>query len=42
MASLALPDPPLHDDVIALRGFHSSDAAALVDIGLYFARMRGG
>jgi len=32
MARLALPDPPLHDDVIALRGFDSSDAAVLVDI----------
>ncbi len=32
------PDPPLRDDVIALRGFESGDASAPVEI---FARRRG-
>ena len=32
MASLALPDPPLSDGVVTLRGFESSDVPALVEI----------
>jgi hypothetical protein len=32
MASLALPDPPLSDGVITLRGFESSDVRSLVEI----------
>jgi RimJ/RimL family protein N-acetyltransferase len=31
MPGLALPDPPLSDGVIALRGFRSTDVAALVE-----------
>jgi RimJ/RimL family protein N-acetyltransferase len=31
MAPIELPDPPLSDGVIALRGFQSADVAALVD-----------
>jgi RimJ/RimL family protein N-acetyltransferase len=32
MADLTLPDPPLSDGVITLRGFESSDVATLVEI----------
>jgi RimJ/RimL family protein N-acetyltransferase len=32
MAELTLPDPPLSDGVVTLRGFESSDVAALVEI----------
>jgi RimJ/RimL family protein N-acetyltransferase len=32
MAALALPDPPLTDGVITLRGFESSDVATIVEI----------
>jgi RimJ/RimL family protein N-acetyltransferase len=32
MAALALPDPPLSDGVITLRGFAAGDVAALVEI----------
>ena len=32
MARLALPDPPLGDGVITLRGFESSDVAPIVEI----------
>jgi RimJ/RimL family protein N-acetyltransferase len=32
MAALALPDPPLSDGVVTLRGFESSDVPLLVEI----------
>ena len=32
MARIELPDRPLRDDVVALRGFESADVAALVEI----------
>lgn len=33
MAGLVLPDPPLSDGVVTLRGFESSDVSVLVEIG---------
>jgi hypothetical protein len=32
MSALALPDPPLSDGVVTLRGFEPSDVSALVEI----------
>lgn len=32
MAALALPEPPLGDGVVTLRGFESSDVGTLVEI----------
>jgi len=42
MADLTLPDPPLGDGVITLRGFESSDVATLVEICQGPAVPRGG
>ena len=46
MARLAPPDPPLRDDVVALRRWERSDAAALVeraaDVGYMLAAPAGG